>query len=354
MKFSMKIKKDYSVQEVLNDFKDWHQMIKKYQAPNHTKATIQTINSFGFFIGLWVLQYFLLDFSIFWVLGLAVLNGFLLGRVFIVQHDCGHASFTKSKIANDIIGTVCSVCTIIPYKYWAKSHNYHHAHNGQIEVSDIGDVKVLTTEQYDQLTFWKKVGYKIYRSPLYLFTIGGFIYVVLYNRFAILRSDYFKNVRANVTWSNLMLLAVYTGLALLLGVKEFLLVQFINIFFFGTYALWFFYIQHQYEHIYKSTKENWNYVLSAVKGSTFYDLPSIGHWLTGNIGFHHIHHLSPSIPNYNLKACYYENPVFVKHANSITLWESFKTVYANLWDEGKQKMVSFAEHRRNRRAARRQ
>lgn len=323
-------------------------MIKKYQMPDHRKAAFQVINSFGFFIALWVLQYFLMDISIWLVVAVAIFNGFLLGRIFIVQHDCGHSSFTRSKLANDIIGTVCSACTIIPYKYWAKSHDYHHAHNGQLEVSDIGDVEVKTTEEYDRLKFLPKLWYRIYRSPLYLFTIGGFIYVAVYNRFAILKSEYFKNVRASVTWSNLGFVVLYTILAFVLGPKKFLLVQFINIFFFGTYALWFFYIQHQYEIIYKSGKENWDYVLSAIKGSTFYDLPPIGHWLTGNIGYHHIHHLSPAIPNYNLKSCFYENPAFIKHANRLTLWESFKTVYANLWDEAAQKMVSFSEHRRNR------
>lgn len=337
----------YSTEELLNDFKDWQEKVKKYQIPNTRKAIVQIINSFGFFIVLWISQYFLLDISIFCVIGIAILNGFLLGRVFIIQHDCGHTSFIKSKKINDIIGTICSACTIIPYKYWARSHNFHHAHNAQLEYSDIGDIECLSTEQYDKLSPMRKLWYRIYRNPLYLFTIGGFIYVVIYNRFALLKDGYFKNYHKYVTYSNVFFITLYAILTYLLGAR-FLIVQFINLFFFGSYALWFFYIQHQREQIYKSSKYNWDYVLSAIRGSTFYDLPSIGHWLTGNIGYHHIHHICPIIPNYNLKACFKENEIFQKHANRLSFTASLKTIYANLWDEQRQKMVSFKEYYRNK------
>jgi omega-6 fatty acid desaturase (delta-12 desaturase) len=214
----------------------------------------------------------------------------------------------------------------------------------------VGDVELLTTQQYEALTTWGKVKYKIYRSPFYLFTIGGFIYVVLYNRFAFLREGNFAKVKKSVTLSNIVFVALYAVFAYLLGWQKFLIVQFVNLFFFGTYALWFFYIQHQYEHIYKHGKENWNYVLSAIKGSTYYRLPKVGHWLTGNIGFHHIHHLCPTIPNYNLQECHAETPIFDKHVVAIGFRDSLKTVKANLWDEANQKMISFSENRRRREA----
>jgi acyl-lipid omega-6 desaturase (Delta-12 desaturase) len=339
----------FNKEQLLDDLKNWNSIIKKYQVPSTKEAVIQIANSFSFYILLLALQFYLYDKS-FWLSAIvAILNGFLLSRIFIIQHDCGHSSFTKSKTANEIIGTVCSICTLIPYRYWAKNHSFHHAHNGQLEFSDIGDIEVLTTEQYAALNWKQKVRYRVYRNPLYLFTIGGFIYVVIYNRFAFLDNDYFKRVKKSVNVSNALFILSYAGLAYVFGPERFLVVQFTNLFFFGSYALWFFYIQHQYEHIFKSGRENWNYVVAAMKGSTYYKLPRVFHWLSGNIAYHHIHHLSPAIPNYNLRRCHKENPVFEKHTNTITFWQSLKTLRSNLWDEQQQKMVSFKEYKRNRR-----
>lgn len=334
------------VAEMLEEVKDWHKMLKQYQVPDTKKAVIQMINSYGIFIAIWVLQFFLLQQSIFWVVGLAILNGFLLGRIFIIQHDCGHKSFFHSSTANHIIGTISSYFTFIPFKYWAANHNFHHTHIGQLEHSDIGDVECLTVDEYSKLPLMKKIRYRIYRNPLYLFTVGGFIYVTIYNRFAFLKDGVFAKVKNSVKWANILYAIIYLSLGYIIGFKNFLIVQLINLLFFGTYALWFFYIQHQYETVYKSTKDNWNYVVSALKGSTYYDLPFFLHWLTGNIGYHHIHHLSPAIPNYNLKACNDANPIFEKYTNKVTFWQGFSCVFANLYDDKAGRMISFAEYRR--------
>jgi len=343
--------KHVNTQQILDDLKNWQSMVKKYQIPSTKEAIIQLANSFSFYVALLALQFYLYDKSFFWSALVAILNGFILSRIFIIQHDCGHSSFLKSKKANTIIGTICSICTLIPYKYWAKNHGFHHAHNGQLEVSDIGDVDCMTVEEYANADWKTKVYYRIYRNPFYLFTIGGFIYVVIYNRFAFANLSYFKKVKNNVNISNALFLITYAVAAYLLGPKRFLVVQFTNLFFFGIYALWFFYIQHQYEFIYKSSKENWNYVVAAIKGTTYYKLPKLFHWLSGNIGYHHIHHLSSSIPNYNLRKCHIENPILVKHTNTITFLQSLKTIHSNLWDEEQGKMISFKEYKRRKRFA---
>lgn len=339
---------NFSKEQLLEDLRNWQKIVKKYQIPNTKEAIIQIANSFSFYVALLTLQFYLYDKSFIFSALLAILNGFILSRIFIIQHDCGHSSFTKSKTANEIIGTVCSICTLIPYRYWARNHSFHHAHNGQLEVSDIGDIDCMTAEEYANASWKTKLYYRIYRNPFYLFTIGGFIYVVIYNRFAFVNSDYFKKVKKSVTISNFMFIGVYAIAAWVLGPERFLVVQFTNIFFFGIYALWFFYIQHQYEYVFKSSKENWNYVVAAIKGSTYYKLPRIFHWLSGNIGYHHIHHLSSSIPNYNLRKCHQENPVFEKYTNTLTFWQSLKTLRSNLWDEQQQKMISFSEYKRNK------
>lgn len=338
-------------EQLLEDLKNWNAVIKKYQVPDTRQAVIQIANSFSFYIVLLGLQFYLFDKSFLLSALVAILNGFLLSRIFIIQHDCGHSSFTKSKTANEIIGTICSICTLIPYRYWAKNHQFHHAHNGQLEVSDIGDIECMTTEDYAKANWKQKLYYRIYRNPFYLFTIGGFIYVVIYNRFAFVDSDYFKRVKKSVNVSNILFISLYALFAYLFGPTRFLIVQFTNLFFFGIYALWFFYIQHQYEHIFKSGKENWDYVVAAMKGSTYYKLPRVFHWLSGNIGYHHIHHLSPAIPNYNLLKCHKENPVFLKHTNTITFRQSLKTLSSNLWDVQQQKMISFREYKLNRKKA---
>ncbi|MCB0512571.1 MAG: fatty acid desaturase [Bacteroidetes bacterium] len=343
--------KHINSQQILDDLKNWQSMVKKYQVPNTKEAIIQMANSFSFYVVLLGLQFYLYEKSFFWSALVALLNGFILSRIFIIQHDCGHSSFLKSKKANTIIGTICSICTLIPYKYWAKNHGFHHAHNGQLEVSDIGDVDCMTVEEYVKANWKTKIYYRVYRNPFYLFTIGGFIYVVVYNRFAFSNLSYFKKVKNNVNISNAIFIITYAIAAYILGPERFLVVQFTNLFFFGIYALWFFYIQHQYEFIYKSGKENWNYVVAAIKGTTYYKLPKIFHWLSGNIGYHHIHHLSSSIPNYNLRKCHQENPILAKHTNTITFWQSLKTVHSNLWDENQGKMISFKEYKRRKKLA---
>ena len=146
----------FNAEQLLEDLKNWNTILKKYQVPNTKKALIQLTNSFSFYLALLALQFYLFDKTVIGSIAIAILNGFILGRIFIIQHDCGHRSFTRYQTLNDIIGTVCSICTFIPYKYWAKSHNFHHAHNGQLEFSDIGDVECLTTEEYAALPLKRK------------------------------------------------------------------------------------------------------------------------------------------------------------------------------------------------------
>ena len=336
-------------ENIKQELKDWHKLLKEYQIPDTKKALFHTALTFLMYGSVWVLQYWLLanDYSFWWVLAISIFNGVALGRVFIIQHDCGHKSFTPKKWLNDTIGTICSFITIIPYKYWAKSHDFHHAHNGQLETSDIGDFECLTTEQYAALSVKKKIRYRVYRSPAYILTLGGIIYVAIFNRFRFLKSEYFEKVKNNVTVNNFLFISAYVllafGLSFVSDWKNFFIVQFANLFVFGTMALWFFYVQHQYEEVYKEGKENWNYLLSAIRGSTFYQLPRFMHFMTGNIGYHHIHHLCPSIPFYNLRKCSIENPIFQKYCIPLTVTQSFKAIFANMWDEDSKKMISFGE-----------
>lgn len=329
----------------LVQLKQLPQIVKNYQLPDPKKATVQMINSFTPFIGLWIAMYLLLDVSIPLVLCLAVVNAFFLVRIFIIQHDCGHQAFLANRKANDIIGAACSFLSFIPYKYWAKSHNFHHGHNGMLwEHRDIGDIDLLTVKEFKDLSRWRKFRYMIYRSFPVMFVIGPIWYILVHNRLPFINLKGWGIARRSLIWNNLFLIGIVALVVNLLGWKALLLVHLPILAFFGIIAVWFFYVQHQHETTYKEWKDKWEFIRAAIQGSTYYKLPKIWHWLTGNIGYHHIHHLNSLVPNYELQRCHHENPIFEKVANSITFTESLKCIYNKLWDEDKQRMISFREY----------
>lgn len=317
--------------------------LKKYTQEHKTKATIQIINSFVPFIGIWILMYLSLDISYWITLGLGALNAFFLVRIFIIQHDCGHQSFVKNRKAQKIIGHICSYLSAIPFSYWAKSHAIHHKLNGQLELRDIGDVNTYTVAEYKAFTKGKRFGYRVYRSPLVMFLIGPVYYIFIHNRLAKIQMPAFQKLKGSVVASNLVMLGIFAILGFTLGWKEFLLVHFTTLTLFAIIAIWFFYVQHQHEHGYKQWKKNWDYITSALKGSTYYKVPKVFNWLTGNIGIHHVHHLNPAIPNYNLQQCIKENPWLNQFPTIINFRESLSLMSNKLWDETQQRMISFRE-----------
>lgn len=323
------------------------QIVKSYQIPNFKKATIQIINTFLPFIAIWVAMYLLIDVSVWITLALAVVNGFFLVRIFIIQHDCGHQSFTPSKKMNNIVGYICSLVSFIPFRYWAKSHNYHHGHNGLLfEHRDIGDIVLLTVNEFKALGWFAQLRYRLYRTPFVMFILGPLYYVLILQRIPIINLKGWEHARRSLVRNNLVLLAVHIGLIWLLGLKAFLLVHLPIVVCFGIVAIWFFYVQHQHELTYKQWRDKWDYVRAAVQGSTYYKLPKFVHWLTGNIGYHHIHHLNPLVPNYELQRCHQENPILDELANKITFRQSLRCMLSKLWDEEQQRMISFREYLR--------
>lgn len=330
-----------------NLLKQLPSIVKSYQLPDTRKAVIQILNSFLPFVAIWVAMYFLLDVSFWLVLPLAALNAFFLVRIFIIQHDCGHQSFTNSRKANDLIGEVCSMISFMPYRYWAKSHNFHHGHNGILwEHRDIGDINLLTVNEFKALPRWKKLHYAIFRSFPVLFIIGPAWYLLIQNRLPLIRLKGWEHAHKALLKHNLLLVAVHVGLYFLLGYEAFVMVHLPILLFFAIIAIWFFYVQHQHETAYKEWKDKWDYIRAAVQGSTYYKLPRMFHWLTGNIGYHHIHHLNPLVPNYELARCHNENPILDQVANKITFIESLRCMFNKLWDEEQERMITFREYMR--------
>jgi len=319
--------------------------LSKYTKPKTGVAIRQMFNSFLPFVGLWILMYLSLDYSVFITFGLGMINAFFLVRIFIIQHDCGHRSFLKNNTARNIIGFCCSMVSMIPYKYWAKSHHVHHSNNGMLELRDIGDINTLTVKEYQALSSWGRFKYKVYRSPLVMFVIGPLYYILVHNRLPLIDMVQFKKVKKTLIWNNLALIGIFAVLVLTLNWWKFVVTHAAVMVPFAIIAIWFFYVQHQHEEAYKEWKDKWDYVTSALRGSSYYKVPRVFNWLTGNIGIHHVHHLNPAIPNYNLKQCITENPWLNKYTTVMGFWESLKLASHKLWDEKSKRMITFKEFR---------
>ncbi len=318
----------------------WTALMAQYQTPNTWQSIGQVVNTFIPFFLLWYVMVLSLDFSYWLTLALALPTAGLLVRIFIIQHDCGHGSFFKSRKANDYLGSVCGVLTLTPYYYWRKGHAIHHASASNLAQRGVGDVYTMTVNEYLQESAWGRLKYRLYRHPLFLFGLAPtLLFFVLY-RFPQAGTKSWKRERASVWWTNIALATAVVALSFAIGFKAFLLIHLPVTFLAATFGAWLFFVQHQFEDTYWAGEDEWDYSLAALKGSSYYQLPPVLQWFTGNIGFHHIHHLSPRIPNYLLQKCHEENPMF-QRVVVLTLRSSFQTIFLSLWDEEHNRLVSF-------------
>ncbi len=320
----------------------WKNLVAKYHKAHAWKSTWQLSNSTIPFFIIWYLMYVSLGYSYWITLLLAFPAAGFLVRMFIIQHDCGHGSFFRSRKANDLSGMFCSVFTLTPYHYWRKSHAIHHASAGNLEERGVGDIYTMTVSEYLKLSKWGRFKYRIYRNPVILFLfVPTILFLILY-RFPNPKRPNMKRKVASVYYTDLAI-GIAVGLMIwLIGIKAFLLIQLPITFITSSVGTWLFFVQHQFEDTYWETGDEWDYTQAALKGSSYYKLPKVLQWFTGNIGFHHIHHLSPRIPNYMLEKCHKENPLFQK-ANVLTLKTSLKSVLLSLWDENQKRLVSFRQ-----------
>lgn len=318
-------------------------LVTKYKFSDNKKAVIQIINSFIPCIFFNALAYYLYlsGYPLILYLGSSLLAGLFMVRIFIIQHDCGHESFLKSKYWNNTIGILCSLFTLTPYYFWRKSHNVHHANNGNLDKRlGIGDVYTLTTKEYAEASKFKKIVYRVGRNCLFLFFIGSFLYFTLLNRIPSKYSSEWVRERFNVHFTTIMLASIGGMLIYAFGFKAFLVVQLPLVYIGAALGTALFYFQHQFEDTYWEHADKWQYQLAALKGSSYFKMDPIMQWFTGNIGFHHIHHLSPAIPNYNLEKAYNENEVF-RRVTTLTWRNCYQATKLGLWDEEKDTLVRF-------------
>jgi omega-6 fatty acid desaturase (delta-12 desaturase) len=304
----------------------------------------QIVNSLGAHLLMWYLMYRSLEIGYWLTLLLALPTAGFLVRVFIILHDCGHGSFFKTAKGNDFWGVICGIFTFTPYFQWRHAHAIHHASSGDLDRRGIGDVLTLTIEEYMHMPWWKRVGYRIYRHPLFLFTLAPAYVFLIGHRFT---AEYAtQRDRLNVHFTNLAMLAIFMVLGWAIGFGAVLMVELPIILLSATAGVWLFYIQHQFEDTYWREHPEWQYADAALIGSSYYKLPRWLQWFTGNIGFHHIHHLSPKIPNYKLEKCHNENPIF--QIQPLTIRDSLKSLYFRLWDEKEKMLVGWRAIRKYR------
>jgi omega-6 fatty acid desaturase (delta-12 desaturase) len=317
----------------------WQDLVKKYQVPDNWRSVWQIANSVVPYAATWYLMYRSLSVSYWLTLLLAPLAAGFMTRIFIIFHDCGHGSFFKSSKANHVVGTVCGVLTHTPYFQWTREHAIHHASSGDLSRRGVGDVTTLTVKEYLALSKWGRLKYRLYRNPLVMLGVGPHFIFLFVQRFTGKHSG--RRERNNVYVTNLGLLAVYGSLWWLIGLKALLMISAPIVIIAGAAGVWLFYVQHQYDETYWRDRGEWDYATSALLGSSYYKLPRVLQWFSGNIGFHHIHHLSPKIPNYKLQRCHEENPLF-QESTVLGIRTSLKTASMKLWDEERQRMVGFS------------
>jgi len=268
----------------------------------------------------------------------------LLVRLFIIQHDCGHGSFFRSRRANDTLGRVISIVTLTPYSYWRRSHGLHHASAGDLSRRGVGDVDTLTVREYAALPRFRRLLYRLYRNPLVVLVIGPPYLFILRHRVPFGAPLPFRDIWRSILSHDLAILLGYGLLGAVIGLKT-LLLLFLPVMILATWAAgWLFYIQHQFEDAQWDWDEDWDFHVAALYNSSYYALPRILQWFTGNIGFHHIHHLCSRIPNYRLQECLEASPR-LQSINRLTLRGSLKGLWLTLWDEDRRKLVSFREAR---------
>ena len=331
-----------SLDQKLPSVAEWKAMVAKFQRPSISRATWQIINSVIPYAAIWWLMgWNYLSGGPYWAsLLLAVLNGLFVVRIFIIFHDCGHGSFFKSKKLNDITGFITGVLTFTPYFHWRWEHSLHHASCGDLERRGVGDIWTMTVKEYLSASPWKKFVYRISRNPVILFLVAPVFLFMIYQRFPNRKA--ISREKWSVYWMNLAIFALAALLIWTVGWKGWLLIQVPITMSAGAFGVWMFYVQHQYEDVYWEHHEEWDYTEAALHGSSFYKLPRILQWFTGNIGFHHIHHLSPRIPNYNLEACHNSHEIF-KSVKPITMFSSLRTMRLRLWDEENRRLIGYRE-----------
>jgi acyl-lipid omega-6 desaturase (Delta-12 desaturase) len=321
----------------------WRDAIAPYEGPNLGRSLLGLATSVVPYIGLSVAMYMVLSVSYVWVLALAIPTAGFLVRTFIVFHDCTHGSFLPSKRANAWVGTVLGLLVFVPFQSWRHDHAVHHASAGDLDRRGVGDVTTLTVAEYRRRSLLGRLGYRLFRNPLVMFGVGP-IYSMMIAPRRVPRGAR-PRIRRSIIGTNIALAILIAAICLVVGWREYLLVSGPPILLAGSVGVWLFYVQHQFEDTYWEHGEGWSYADASLRGSSYLKLPAVLQFFTGNIGLHHVHHLSARVPNYNLQRVHDETRIF-DGVPQLSLWDGLRAVRLKLWDEERGRLVTFADSKR--------
>jgi omega-6 fatty acid desaturase (delta-12 desaturase) len=331
--------------EVENQESRWRDALAPYAQADVRRSLTCLATSVVPYLALMAAMWLLLPVSYALVLLLAVpASGFLV-RTFIVFHDCSHGSFLPTKRGNTWVGILVGLVVYSPFHSWRHEHAQHHASSGDLDRRGRGDIDTWTVAEYRSKPWLSRLGYRLLRSPFVMFTFGPIWSLALEPRIVPIHAR--PRIRRSHLYTDLALLVIVGGVIMLIGWRDYLLLQVPTIALGGATGVWLFYVQHQFEGVYWERSDQWQYIDAALAGSSYLKLPKVLQFFTGNIGLHHIHHLLARIPNYNLQRAHDEN-AFLHRAPTISLWEGLCAVRLKLYDEDSRRMVTFAQARRAR------
>jgi acyl-lipid omega-6 desaturase (Delta-12 desaturase) len=321
---------------------EWVTSLKKFEKPDARKAAWQLFDTLTPYLALLALMYLTMWWHLpYWVtVLLAVPASALMVRLFIFFHDCVHGSFVASRLGQRIIGNVLGVLTFTAFADWRRAHGIHHTTSGNLDRRGIGDIWTMTVDEYAASTPFRRLRYRLFRNPLVMLVLGPLFTFVVTQRVPHRGSGRRQIVGVIVT--NILIAAIITAASLTIGIKAYLLIQLPITILGGAGGIWLFFVQHQFDPSYWARNEEWGSMEAAMQGSSYYKLPKVLQWISGNIGFHHIHHLRPRIPNYNLQKCLNETPE-LQLSDPLRLWPSVKSVHLKLWDEKEKILRTFKE-----------
>ena len=329
----------------------WNRILEPYRGPDTRRSVIQLATTVGGFALCWSAAFRAIDVGYWLTVLLAIPAAGFLMRLFMIQHDCGHGSFFHSRRARDWVGRAIGVLLLTPYDYWKRTHAHHHAHSGDLDFRGFGDVDTRTVAEYMSWSSARQFRYRLYRNPFVLFVVGPLYQFFIKHRYPADIPRKWKAAWRSVWWTNAALVGIGALVWATIGFERFLLVQ-VPVQLFATSAgIWLFYVQHQFEHTYWDRHEEWDYYEASLYGSSYLVLPKPLQWLTASIGVHHVHHMSPRIPNYRLQQVHDENPEF-HVVTKIRAGDTLELLGRALWDEDERRLVSFRELRRRRKRAR--